>query len=326
MGDGLFAAEPKEWVSTGLTLLDAVLGGGLPVGRAVEIYGDSQSGKSLLGLHILSCALRQKCVVALQDTERASTRDFAQRMAGLDTTQVLYSEVRTLEEAYDAFEQLLGAVRSVSQAPLVVLIDSIAGLSTEREKDTEFSGKKGIAVAARLNYQAFRKFIDRIAEERVILIGTNQTRVNVGAMPWEEKTTTYGGGAWGFFSSVRLALRLCGKIKSDEADAPGVWVEATVKKNRMDPPGRKVRFPVYYTTGIDDLESLVEFLYQRGALGSAKGWIVFGEKKYRRQAFLEAARSEPTLREAVKLQALATLRASGQLEDGADEGLIGEEM
>ncbi|MEK6878885.1 MAG: hypothetical protein AABY22_04720, partial [Nanoarchaeota archaeon] len=42
-------------------------------------------------------------------------------------------------------------------------------------------------------------------------------------------------------------------------------------KSRFGPPHRECLFPVYFTNGIDDIESLLEYGIDKGALGSKSG-------------------------------------------------------
>ena len=77
-----------ETFSTGPLSLDLALGGGLPYGRFVEIFGPEQSGKTTLAL---SCCVslqasgkRQRC--AYIDVEHALDLTYAQEM-GLDLAE-----------------------------------------------------------------------------------------------------------------------------------------------------------------------------------------------------------------------------------------------
>src|ERR1700704_3989048 len=43
-----------ETIPTGSLALDIALGGGIPVGRVIEIYGPESSGKTTLALHVVA--------------------------------------------------------------------------------------------------------------------------------------------------------------------------------------------------------------------------------------------------------------------------------
>ena len=60
-----------ETIPTGSISLDIALGGGVPRGRIVEIYGPESSGKTTLSLHILAEAQKKGGTVAFLDAEHA---------------------------------------------------------------------------------------------------------------------------------------------------------------------------------------------------------------------------------------------------------------
>ena len=120
-------------------------------------------------------------------------------------------------------------------------------------------------------------------------------------MAWAPKKTTPGGGGPRFLCSTRIQLDPVGQIKVEGADAPdGAWIESTIKKNRIDPPGRKARFPLLYESGIDDVWSVVHYLYRKGLLGRSKGWVLFEDQKYRERDFVAKAAADEGLLAQVK--------------------------
>ena len=52
-----------ETISSGALTLDLALGGGLPKGRVIEIYGPESSGKTTLALHAVA-QVQKNCGVA----------------------------------------------------------------------------------------------------------------------------------------------------------------------------------------------------------------------------------------------------------------------
>ena len=60
-----------ETVSTGSLSLDIALGGGIPKGRIIEIYGPESSGKTTLSLHAIAEIQKKGGTAAFIDAEHA---------------------------------------------------------------------------------------------------------------------------------------------------------------------------------------------------------------------------------------------------------------
>jgi RecA/RadA recombinase len=74
-----------ETVSTGSLSLDLALGGGIPKGRIIEIYGPESSGKTTLTLHAIAEVQRLGGTAAFIDAEHALDPSYAKRI-GVDVT------------------------------------------------------------------------------------------------------------------------------------------------------------------------------------------------------------------------------------------------
>ncbi|HEY9737448.1 MAG TPA: ATPase domain-containing protein, partial [Trichocoleus sp.] len=60
-----------ETIPTGALTLDLALGGGLPKGRVIEIYGPESSGKTTLALHAIAEVQKAGGTAAFVDAEHA---------------------------------------------------------------------------------------------------------------------------------------------------------------------------------------------------------------------------------------------------------------
>ena len=66
------AARMKvETISTGALTLDLALGGGIPKGRVIEIYGPESSGKTTVALHAIAEIQKEGGIAAFVDAEHA---------------------------------------------------------------------------------------------------------------------------------------------------------------------------------------------------------------------------------------------------------------
>ncbi|MGF1517036.1 MAG: ATPase domain-containing protein, partial [Nodosilinea sp.] len=117
------AARMKvETISTGALTLDLALGGGLPKGRVIEIYGPESSGKTTLALHVLAEVQKAGGVAAFVDAEHALDPIYAAAL-GVSVDDLLVSQPDTGEMGLEVVDQLVR-----SSAIDVVVIDSVAAL------------------------------------------------------------------------------------------------------------------------------------------------------------------------------------------------------
>jgi len=261
-----------EWVSTGSSLLDLAISnrpeGGFPVGRIIELQGMEASGKSLIVAHTLANTQKKGGLAVYIDTENALSEEFL-RAVGVDVANMLYVPLETIEDAFEAIENIIETVRKSSKNRLVTIaLDSVSAATTKIEQDADYD-KDGWATAkAIVMSKAMRKITNIIAKQRVLLVCTSQLREKMGVM-FGDKYTTSGGKALGFHASCRIRLKGIGKLKSGSGKTEqiiGVQTEAQVIKNRMGPPFKKATFDIYFSSGIDDYNSWLTLMKDYGVI------------------------------------------------------------
>lgn len=190
-----------DWLSTGTLVLDKILGGGLPVGRVVEIYGGPSSGKSSIAAQVAAQAQANDVTVVYADSETAVSLDIM-KMIGVNIKDMVYFSPDTIEMVFETFEAAIGAK---SKDDMLVLIwDSIAATSSELEMENEY-GKATMGRHAQLISQGLRKITRLISKDKVCMLLLNQVRQKIGVM-WGDPETTFGGMAVSFHSSIRIKL------------------------------------------------------------------------------------------------------------------------
>ena len=278
----------SDWVSTGSTILDLAISnrpdGGLAAGRITEINGLEGSGKSLIGAHALAATQKKGGLAVYIDTESAVSSEFLQAI-GIDTENMLYVHLETVEEIFDTIETIVAKIRESDKDKLVtILVDSLAAASTKVEMDADFD-KDGWATAkAIVISKAMRKITQLIARQRVCLIFTNQLRQKLGVMfgdPW----TTSGGKALPFHSSTRIRLKNVGQIKDTKKNTIGIKIRAQVIKNRLGPPLRSADFSLYFDKGIDDFGSWLEVLKGHKLIKQAGAWYTLEDQDGKEHKF-----------------------------------------
>jgi len=124
-------------------LISHILGGGLPKGRIIEIYGPESSGKTSLACYLAGEAQKAGEIVEYIDAEFAAELDYAETM-GLDRSKLLLSQPNSGEEALQ-----IALETAESGLVKVIIIDSVSALTPQAEIDGEM-GDMQMGAQARL--------------------------------------------------------------------------------------------------------------------------------------------------------------------------------
>lgn len=258
-------------ISTGSLPLDIALGvGGLPRGRAVEIYGPEASGKTTVALHVLASAQRAGGVAAFIDAEHALDANYARNL-GVDIDNMLISQPDTGEQALEIAEALVR-----SGAVDVIVIDSVAALVPRAEIEGEM-GDSHVGLQARLMSQALRKLTGATSKSHCIVVFLNQLREKVGVM-FGNPEVTPGGRALKFYASVRIEVRRIESIKQG-TDVVGMRVRAKIVKNKVAPPFRQAEFDLIYGLGISREMGVLDTATDLGIVTKTGSWYSYGDNR-----------------------------------------------
>lgn len=275
-----------ETIPSGSISLDIALGGGMPRGRVVEIFGPESSGKTTLALHVVAEAQKRGGQVAFIDAEHALDPEYARKI-GVDVDNLLISQPDSGEQALEITESLVR-----SNAIDVIIVDSVAALTPRAEIEGEM-GDAHMGLQARLMSQALRKLTSTISKSRTTVIFINQLRMKLGVMFGNPETTT-GGNALKFYASVRMDIRSIGKIEEGSGEGKeiiGNRVRVKVVKNKIAPPFKTAEFDIIYNKGISytgdliDLATRYEITRKSGAFYTYKD-LKLGQGRENAKSFL----------------------------------------
>lgn len=285
MGEGRAAIETTP---TGCVSLDLALGGGIPKGRIVEIFGPESSGKTTLTLHAIAGVQRQGGQAAFIDAEHALDPEYAQRI-GVDLNGLLISQPDSGEQALEIVETLVH-----SNALDLIVVDSVAALTPRAEIEGDM-GDSHMGLQARLMSQALRKLTAAINRSKTTVIFINQLRMKIGVMFGNPETTT-GGNALKFYASVRLDIRSIGRIEDksgEEKRLIGNRVRVKVVKNKIAPPFKIAEFDIMYNKGISFVGDLLDLSTKYNVTRKAGAFYSYndtklGQGRENSKAFLQA--------------------------------------
>jgi recombination protein RecA len=256
-------------IPTGSIALDAALGiGGIPRGRAIEIYGKEASGKTTLALHIAAESQKRGGTVAFIDVEHALDPKYAKRL-GVNTEDLLISQPDTGEEALEIAEMLVR-----SGAVDLITIDSVAALVPKAEIEGEM-GDAHMGLRARLMSQALRKLTGVLSKALTSAVFINQVRQKIG-ISFGNPYTTPGGLALKFHASVRMDIRRISTLQQG-SESIGIRVKVKVVKNKLAPPFKEAEFDIMYGEGISKEGELIDFGQSLNLVEKSGAWYTYGK-------------------------------------------------
>ncbi|MBZ4683867.1 MAG: recA protein [Fusobacteriales bacterium] len=259
-----------ESIPTGSLNLDLALGiGGVPRGRIVEVYGAESSGKTTLALHIIAEAQKMGGVAAFIDAEHALDPQYA-RALGVNTEELLISQPDYGEQALEIADMLVR-----SGAIDVIVVDSVAALVPKVEIDGEM-GDQQMGLQARLMSKALRKLTGTLNKSKTTMIFINQIREKIGGFGFGPQTTTTGGRALKFYSSIRLEVKKVSTVKQGESIL-GNEVKVKVTKNKVAPPFKEVSFEIMYGKGISQVGEILDLAIANDIVSKSGAWFSYGD-------------------------------------------------
>ncbi|HEX5456166.1 MAG TPA: recombinase RecA [Candidatus Saccharimonadales bacterium] len=277
-----------ETIPTGSLSLDIALGGGIPKGRVIEIYGPESSGKTTLTLHAIAEIQKQGGTAAFIDAEHALDPAYAKKL-GVDIDNLLISQPDNGEQALEIAETLVR-----SNAVDLVVIDSVAALVPRAEIEGDM-GDSHMGLQARLMSQALRKLTGVINRSHATVVFINQIRMKIGVMFGNPETTT-GGNALKFYSSVRMDIRRISQIKQGDSII-GNRARVKVVKNKIAPPFRQAEFDIMYNKGISKSGDLLDLAVDYEIVEKSGAWFAYNGEKIGqgREAAKQALEDNPKL-------------------------------
>ncbi len=283
-----------ETIGTGSLSLDLALGGGLPRGRIIEIFGAEGGGKTTLTLHCIAEAQKAGGLCAFVDAEHALDPNYA-RALGVDVDNLYVAQPDNGEQALEIADTLLR-----SSAIDCIVIDSVAALTPRNEIEGEM-GDLQVGAMARMMSQGCRKLASTVGRSNATCIFINQIREKIGVI-YGSPETTPGGRALKFFASVRMRVSRGEAIKDGTVQI-GNRTKVRVDKNKIAPPFREAEFDLIYGKGISKYGDILDLAVKQDLIQKGGAWFTLGEERFQGRdnvrAYLE---QNPIITDQLELQ------------------------
>ena len=279
-----------EFLNSGCSLLNLACSqsegeGGIPRGRITNFVGDGSSGKTLLALEI--------CAHAFYNIKNVMSKSFPQ----VKNVEIVYNNVEgvmdlPIEKMYgkkfvdgvtwiqigicedfgrDYMKRLQNLKPGTfllyicdsldATVPRAVLQKTMKSIKNDKEEGETFGAEKAKYFS--------NKFFDRIcgmmSGKDSTLICISQVRERIG-MTFGEKYKRVGGKALDFYTHLVLWLSEIKKLKktySGHTRVYGVRIRGRVKRSKVSKPFREADFTVLFDYGIDNLGTVIDYVYGR---------------------------------------------------------------
>lgn len=262
----------QKWDSTGITLFDLVMGGGMPWGRVINIVGDTSSGKTYLAIEVLAYLYTyvygKKLKWVYDDSEGGFSFD-TKGMYGFSIIQKDENPSFSVEEMSVRLRQEMTKLKDDEY--LIYVVDTLDGLPSIEERKRDDRRQKAIEKGVDFDEGSYQlskqKFMSeffrlRSAEikgKKVLLIIISQIREKIGVM-FGEKYSRNGGKALDFYASHCIWLAEVEKIIKKNR-AIGITTKIRLKKAKISAPFREAFVDIIFDYGVDNIQSNISFLY-----------------------------------------------------------------
>ena len=298
--------------------LNRALNGGLPYGRQVLIWGSKSSAKSSLCLQTIAMAQAEGKTCAWIDAEMSYSEEWAKYL-GVDTSKLIYSQARTINEMVEVGVGLMEAGVDI------IVVDSITSLlpAIYFEKDSselkQLENTKQIGAESRDFSNAWKML--NYANNKVkptLLVLISQSRNNINAMYTSQQPS--GGQATKFYSSTVI------KLFSSESDNQAIKGKIFVGDKAIEEKiGRKIRWELQFSKtspafqsgeydfyfrgdrlGIDTVADLVDTAEIMGIVERTGAWYILpdGTKVQGRDGFIGRVREDLDLQETIRTKVI----------------------
>ena len=289
---GIAGSDITGFVDTGSYIFNALLSGsihgGIPDNKIIALAGESATGKTYftLGIAHKFLADNDDAVVLYFDTEQAVTSEMI-RERGIDPARVAVMPVSTVEEfRHQAIKILDKYIEETDKKPMMIVLDSLGMLSTEKEMNDTAEGKTTRDMTrAQVIKATFRVLTLKLGAAGVPMIMTNHTYDVVGAyVPTKEM-----GGGTGLKYAASTIVYLSKKKLKEGTDVIGNIIHCKLYKSRLTKENAMVDVMLNYDSGLHRYYGLLTLAEKYGIVKKVSTRYEFpdGSKVFEKAVYRE---------------------------------------
>lgn len=241
-------------LKTGFEEFDAMLEGGLPKSRVIEIFGAEGAGKTSICLAISANVE----LVAYVDAEGTLDENRASELGVLDKKMMI--------EKPESGEEICNVIVEFAKANVpLIIVDSVPSIVPydflEKIDKTAFEAMNIAGTARLLSQKLFPTLIPALKNSDSIVIFINQIRDKIG-MLFGDPQITPGGHALKHYTALRIQMRRkawYGKVDN----RIGQLCAFRVIKSKVSCPYRECEIPLSFKEGFISHERMRKLLKEK---------------------------------------------------------------
>ena len=269
------SSDEVEFIPSGSVIMDAILGGGVPLGTYIEIASASGLGKSTAALHMSKIACSLGRGVIYLDYEQGVNKSQIDGIGLSDYRDELFFLYHPV--TYKDGEKIINKLADEEELAYII-IDSVTSMLPESMRDKSVEDIQP-ALQARLATKFLLKYKYLARRNNVSFIFINQMRTKLN-FRGTSSTKAAGGNAQKFFSDIRLRMGEKKKLEKTENTLEGekkipygAHVGLWAIKNRYERPYIEATMTVIYGKGISNVSAYYRWLIKSGLIKKkGAGW------------------------------------------------------
>ena len=265
VSDGMLGSV-NEHIDTGSYILNALLSGslykGLPSNKITAFAGESATGKTFFLLGLVKQFLTDNPTggVLYFESESALTPEMIEER-DIDTKRFIQLPVATIQEFAQQASRVVDKHIESSGAPLLLCLDSLGMLSTDKEVEDITDGANKVDMTkARIVKGTFRVLTLKLAKAGIPLLVTNHTYKQIGTMFPQD---IMGGGS-GLQYAASTIIFLSRRKEKIGTDVIGNIIHCKTFKSRLTKENKKVDVLLTYDEGLSRYYGLLELAEEAG--------------------------------------------------------------
>lgn len=296
---GNYDSEPQWYIDTGSYSLNALISASIYKGfgntRITTIAGEPTTGKTQLALSSVRQFLNQyeDAMVIWIDAEHTMTMDRLRGMK-IDSDRVRILPIPTIEECRNQTMNILTEYEKLGKkGKLLIVIDSVGGLSSEKELNDALTGNNARDMTkSQLIKSLFRTLTTKSGVLGVPILAINHVFSVIGNN-YPSKDMSGGLGIKFLSSTVVFLSKAKDKVESEgEKEQVGVFITAEAVKSRDSREGKKIKTYIHQINGLNRVYGLLPIAEKHKIFErvSKRIQVPSGEKVFESQLYKNASK------------------------------------